>query len=392
MYIKRKLVWYSGNTIYEITSGIISMTSSKTTDTTNNKIDVILSDYDIMYSGDTFLPQEGDLMFCYSKCVINNSNTEFTDDDIVWTGKFIDESHELSPDNNTLTLTIGDYSYDVNNQFHNKSYYGLGMKTNEVIIDIVRNKVENSNGDGNYKLDFTNVASLRNNGSAFPVIEPAFTGKPTHEWLSEISSPTWTNSDAEYSGTQIISEDMVFDIRGTHVYWYEPSSTSTHTIDENTYIISLKEKTNNESSVNFVIFECGEDFNGNKIFWYAVDENSGGKIQKEKYETQLKLAGVNSDWENTYNVLRKQYSISTNSAFVIAVKKKADCYSQEFFNKQNRNTLSITIDRDNTYNIGDRVTVNLPKVCNAQYYVRTINHRDTDNEQSTTLELQKTQK
>lgn len=386
-YIKKKLVWVKGDSSIELNTGITRATCRKTKEPVNNRADITLTNFDVLYSSGTFLPVEGDLMFYYSKEVTSNDEKDFTDDDIVWTGKFIDRTRNLSPDSDTIVLKIGDWSYDVNNRYHNKSYVGLGFTTDEVLIDIIQNKVENDNGDGTFKLDFTNVSSTRNDGSSFPVIEPAFAGKPTHEWIDEISSIQNTNTDTELNSTLVVEDDMIFDIRGTSVYWYEAGDTPVLEITEETVIHDIKDTTKNEETSNFLILDLGEDFNGEAIFWYAVDKNATSKLQKDEKAKVQSLAGLSNDYDDAYHTLRKNYTLATNSDFVTEVKKKAEIYAQQVFKRNKSREITVTLER--TYiNIGDVVKVNIPKFANELYTVKTITHNDGENEQTTQLTLE----
>lgn len=389
-YFKRKLIWYkAGSTApITITEGIQSVNTNKNTKPTTNKCTVVMDNLDLFYTLDgIFLPKEGDIMVVYEKEVTSNSNTDFTDSDVIWTGRFLDRSIQQSGESDILKLSIADWMYDVFSRFWAQSYVGRGKRTNEVIIDVLSNQCESFSGDGSYKLNFDNVATHRNDNSLFPVIEPTLINKPTHEWINELGTPQWTNAVSEV--VPIVKENMVFDIRGTNVYWYEKSDTSVLTIDKDTTIHSITTSSKKESSVNFLIIEAGQDFNGEPIYWYAVDPESGGEIIKETYQNPFTIAGKNTTYDNSYHSLRNQYNLSTNAAFIAKVIELVKSYSSYWFQEYGRSkdVISVTLDKT-LVNIGDTVLVNLYKhSINTKYIIDGINNRSSESESSTTIDL-----
>lgn len=393
-FVKLKVTWDKNNTeTIDLTRYVKSLSTTVDFQPRNNICNINLIDNDLIYENDIFLPEEGDTILVYAKIISDNSSTALSSSDIIWTGKFVDHTRTDSPDSSSLKLKVTDFTYDIFNRFWAKNYSGKSKKTNEIIIEICQNMVESDDGDGTYKLDFTNVESTRPNGSAFPVIEPILFNKPVYEWVNELGSTKWTNSETEInSGTLVNTLPMVFNIRGSNVYWYYPDGSTVLTINESTSYHELKQITSNEKAVNYLILECGEDFNGEPIFFYIYDEYSNSPIQKDAYQKQLKLAGVSNTYDDSYNELRKQ-SIAdglTNDQFREKVRVLAVSYARYWFREVNkgRPVLSITLPKTDV-NLGDRIEMSHKRYENGTYQVKSITHNISATSWTTELKFKK---
>jgi len=422
-YSKSKLVWYSNNN--PITSyRIDNIETNQTFDPVNNKATVDVTDTTPFFEDGLFMIQENDEIFLYNK-VVTDQDTEFTESDVVWEGKFLDKSIQLSPDNNKLQFSLRDFTYEVFNKFWTETY--TAEATPFILSNIIQNAVEDSEGSGSLNLNILYVGYPRTDGIQvtrpnggdqsvieftqadkdnntvayqaytaltaaykFPDIEPKWLKKPIYEWTQELSKPQWTNSDAEYeSPSQIITVPLIFDIQGRNVLWYHPLDTVALTIDKTYKIMDLKEDTGNENSVNLLILEVGEDFNAEPITTYVIDETSDATtIVKERFDTQSKIAGISNDYDDQYHNLRSEYTVSTNAAFRSEARKLAKSYANSWFDLvgKARNTISITIPKIDIA-LGNRVYVNIKGLKQAYYTVQRITQNASNKEVTTTLQL-----
>jgi len=393
-YVKLKVLWSKNNTTQvDLTRHTKTVTTTVDFEPHNNIANITMVDNDDIYLNNVFLPQEGDTVIVYAKIITSNTSTTLSSSDILWTGKFVDHTRTDSPDSSTVKFKVTDFTYDIFNRFWDKNYSGLSKKTDEIIIDIVQSLVEADDGDGTYKLNFTNVESTRPDGSAFPVIEPILFNKPVYEWVNELGSTKWTNSQAEIDvGNQKTLLPMVFNIRGSDVYWYYPDGATVMTVDYTTELHEIKQITSNETSVNYLILECGEDFNGEPIFFYIYDEFSNSPIQKDAYQKQLKLAGTNATYDNSYHQLRKQAIADgdTNSQFRDRVRILAVSYARNWFRYINKGQPVLTLTLPKTdINLGDRIVMNFPRYETGTYQVKNIENSISANSWTTQLKIKK---
>jgi len=386
-YVKIKGIWYKNNTLPVTFYGISKITTSENYKPQNNVCTVDIIDPSPFYSNGTFLPKEGDKIVIYGKIVTDNISTDFTSDDVLWTGKFIDYAYKLSFNKKVLQLRIGDWTYDVFNRFFAKSFIGLGMRTNEIIEYILKTITMNREGLGTTYLDFTNVASTRPDGSPFPIIEPVFINKPVIEWIQELSTPKWTADVSD--DPPVMVYDMIFKIKDNAVYWYYPTSAVIKVIDSNYLFDEIIEKSSNEGSVNRLILECGEDFNGEPIYTYIYNISAEADIIKEKYLLIQKIGGINKSYDNAYHLLRQQYDINTNTEFRQKVRELAEKYADYWFKHfgQSKLTIKMSIPYQGLQ-LGDIVTINLPNFTNTTFKVINVSNTFTEKKWSQTLELE----
>lgn len=359
---------------------------------TNNKAEIIFNDVNQFYENGQFIIKENTKVIVYAKIVEDNENIDFTSDDIIFTGLFLEPQKNLSSDGYSIKFSIVDFGYKVFNRMFNKTYLDLNKKTNEILIDMLQNKSEYFNGLGKFELNFDNVASTRPNGSAFPIIEPTFTKQPVIDIIKELSSTQWTNTESEINtNTRACVKSMIFRIDDIYVKWYYPTEEFVLEINDTLQFLDIKETLNKEGSVNFLILECGEDLNGDVITTYIYDEKSGESPNiTEQYQTYIKLAGRNLDYDNEYNALRAKYiALDDNNGFKKHIRKLAEAYSEIWFeDKRATTSISITLPLA-IYNIGDFVKLNLPNFDNTTYSIESVSNNISEKDATTTLELKK---
>ena len=393
-YIKKKIVWTKRDgTVVTLYDEVDTIATDENFDPNNNICTINVYDTPDLYSSGQFAVEEDDSVDVYCKVVTDSDDTAFSDStDIIWEGLFVDYTRSESPDGKTIQLKLVDFNYHLNNRLWTKSYADLGLKTDEVVVDIVESLMETDSGLGTYRVTTTNIDTTRDDSSVFPVIEPNYSNKPVYEWLNELCSTNWTNSQTEIdTGALVHTKKMIFKIRGNNAYWNYPSASVVMTIDEDTTINEIKIATQNESSANFMIIECGEDFDGEPIYHYAFDKNSSSTIQKDTYEKVLTLAGLNNDYDDQYKEIRAQ-AISdglTNAEFIDLIQDLADSYADYWFAyiNQSQPQLKVTIPLRTDLLIGDRIECTLTKFYPATYYINKISHSVSDKEAKTQLEL-----
>ena len=388
-YFLRKLEWYPKGVVNPvIIEEIVTISTQNDDEPTNDICSISLYNTEKIYDSGVFLPQENDIMVVYDKKVTSASLTAFTDDDIIWTGKYLDRSISQGADSNTITLKIARWSYNVFNQYSKESYYNRGLKTNEVLEASIKTTVENSDGAGGWQLDFSNIASTRNNGTDFPIIKPTMVKKPMWEFVVELGQINNTNAEIEL--VPIISKPMVFDIKGKYVYWYERPTMPSITLDDESVIFDIKESSHNEEGVTKLILDCGRDFNGNPIHSYLYNEDIDTEVPKETALKKESIAGLNETYDNTVHALRSQFTVSTNSDFIDAVRVLAQSYGKYWFKTFGaaRTKISVTLDMKLAI-VSDILDLQLNGYEKGRYVIKSVSTTSSNNDRSMTLSLEK---
>lgn len=393
MYLKKEIVWHSPQGLRYIRN-ISRISGRKNFLPQNDTINIDIIDDGSLYRNNEFLIKEGDRIDILVKRVTNNTDTEFTTNDIIWTGIFLDYDRVDTPDNKNITLIVTLLTYEIFNRIWNESYIDSGLKTNEIIKSITKNLSEDISGTGDYSLIFNDVdypntngiQKTRVNGSDFPVIEPIFTQKPMYEWLQEISSPLWTNTDLEIP--PVNRRKMIFRIDGNIVKWYYPTLDNISIINKNFPVLQIRGSSTNQESVNYLILECGEDFNGEPIYTYILDQREGAMpIIKERYEHKVSIGGKNTDYQNDFNRLRQKY-LHDNTGFIKAVREKAESYADFWFEEFGRAKPIIELTLPfSVYNIGDYIYLDYPKYRKGYYFIEAVGYNLTESEASVILTI-----
>lgn len=359
---------------------------------TNNKAEIEIANPSDFFESGQFKLNENDRIYIYAKIVESNSDSAFTSDDIIFNGLFIEHSINKTTDELVVTIDVIDFGYQIFNRMLNESYLNDGLKTDEILINVIKNNCEKPDGSGDYSLTFTGVETTRPDGSAFPIIEPTFTKDPVYDVIEDLSSTIWTNSETEIDyNNRKITKKMIFRIDGNEVKWFYPTEELVDTITNDSEIISAKQSLNTEGSVNFLILECGEDLNGDVITTYIYDEKSGTSPNTtEQYQTVKKLAGQNDDYDNQYLELRAKYiALDDNNGFIKAVRQKAQSFSEIWF-KNNRATTTISLEVPlKRYDIGEYIDIELSNFDKGNYEIKSVNYNISNNSATTTLILQK---
>lgn len=388
-YTKHRVWWYSSAGVVDLSEYFVSISIDEEFEPTNNSASLVLLDDDALYIGDSFVVKENDRVVVWGKEVSDNDDTSFVDTDILWDGKYVDHSKTFNGDGSSLNLKLVDWGYDVFNRFWSRNYADSGLRTDEIIVDILQNTTEELGGTGGYNVDFSNVATVRNNGSAFPVVTPRFAGKPVYEWIQELSNIDFTNTSAELAVGPVVDKPMVFRFKGNKAYWYEQSPAGALVLDESEFVDEISFSTQNEQAVNFLILECGEDFFGEPIFTYINDPLSTSTVQKDRYDTQQRISGRNNDYDNQFHLLRKDFDEASNTAFRDAVRDLAQSFASVWFLLfgRERRKFNVTIPFRNI-ELGDYLYISLKKFKNTYYRVTRKQVRLSTNDFLLTLECE----
>lgn len=142
----------------------------------------------------------------------------------------------------------------------------------------------------------------RPDGSAFPDITFGESRKPAIEWISKLSQIEMLNTTTELDGVTIVKRPMKYYIDGKnrfHMFYpddtpsveIEMGATQPVGADLNSYKTYKCSMTKGIFDViNYIIFNAGEDMNGNSYTGYAQDPSSGGPNVKDSYRPMVKIS------------------------------------------------------------------------------------------------------
>ena len=127
----------------------------------------------------------------------------------------------------------------------------------------------------------------------FPEILLSKSWKPLFEWVSDISQSSYTNYPDEVAegGTEYFNRAFIFWIdKQNAVHWMNADDQvdSEIILGEEDFKAMRLEKSVFDS-VNFVIYNAGEDMYGNGILFYWYDENSDASGLKMRYQPMTEI-------------------------------------------------------------------------------------------------------
>ena len=162
----------------------------------------------------------------------------------------------------------------------------------------------------------------------FPEILLSKSWKPIFEWIAELSVSTQTNysDEVQEGGTEYFSRSfMIWFDKNNAVHWLYTDDCVDTTLElgeEDLRGMRLQKSV--FDTVNFIIYNCGEDMDGNGILYYWFDENSEASGLKMRYQPMTSISNdavlldiqkfnTSRDTSNTQDQL-KQYPSSYSPA------------------------------------------------------------------------------
>lgn len=247
---------------------------------------------------------------------------------------------------------------------------------------IIKQLVENVSqlGTGGRPITTTNVATAATVAPSFTTINTySKVFKPVVEVLRELSQPEFTGEDRAY---------QFYVDKDNDLHWFYPSQTTSVSIVEGTdEIYELSFSRNADSVINMVIYNAGQDLNGNGILYYSRDKTSKTGNLRMKYVPMIDIAKRLKNLEvNAGNLVQSSsgtiphqgllytpdtYSFTTswedsvasdseyNSSFRTKAKEDAEAASQEIIRRfgQLLWTGSVELKGTNSFTAGDLVNV-----------------------------------
>jgi len=178
-----------------------------------------------------------------------------------------------------IKLTVADRTVLLLGSLWSKEYPANGSDPNKTASLVVRDLIlQNSK-----EITVNNVATSTSSGGVFPDI-PKYgrTFKPVVEQIQELSQPGYTGEDRAY---------LFYVDKDNDLHWFYPSQTSNGTIIEGTdTIYSARADRNADELINMIIFNAGQDLNGNGTLDYYYNRGSKSNQLRMKYQPMIDIS------------------------------------------------------------------------------------------------------
>jgi len=197
----------------------------------------------------------------------------------------------------------------------------------------------------------TNEDGTVNTDTTFPSRDITNFQKPGYIYLDMLSSPEFTNTDAELAGTEpiVYSRQFIWWIdEQNRFHWFYPDEVidATLTIGTDPEIRSYKLNQTTFEAFNMVIWNAGSDGSGGALQGYVFNDNTSLSELKMKFIPFNEVGNERRDRDGL-----------TGAALIAAVKTDVQAKVKKLFAQTAKNQLkgSITV-YGARYDIGDKVT------------------------------------
>ena len=266
-------------------------------DAKNNALEITLGNYDEKYvnGGETIFNDGEKLQIFAIEGYVDITNID------ALLGTYDIKNINLTPDNRTIKLVAVDATYKMLSTLYSRVNT---IEEGQTAKDIIYNAVQSGNYDGVNQNGTTVVMdTTKSDGTPFPVIGYTSVWKTTYEAIGELSQIGETGDNLPYL--------FWFDVEGTF-HWTYPGATAKpipfKNLTEN--VISMSMKKTNSSVVNMLIFDAGEDKNGDSILDFEYNTNTKSLDGAVKFQPMVEIA------KEYKKELGANYATISNSDFI----------------------------------------------------------------------------
>lgn len=315
--------------LYPISSNLVINKDAKAN---SLEVNVAVNDF---VDGNQITFQAGEFITIWAKDegLIDRSNP--LDEDLVGTFKILQIGSDSKDE--TIKLTCSDVTYDLLSRLYTRVVTGTAP-------EIIENIVQTINEDGvDQATTPTTIQQLRSDGSAFPTKDFASVYKTAFACISELSQPAMTGDAMPYifyfspDGTFHWKYPVKVTVPLEFEYGQEPVITFSHGRDE-------------AVTINFLIYDCGEDKNGVSIQAFELKQDAGTIKGKMSYEPMTDIArDLRFLFEKTGT-----YTAMTNEEFINNCLEVGKARAETIINRVGRGLRTAKLEvRGDHYNITD---------------------------------------
>lgn len=248
-------------------------------------------------------------------------------------GTFVVNNFEVSPDARTIKYVCTDKTFQMLNRIY------VADET-DTVDELVYNVVQRINQNGvDQNSVVTNIDSTRSDGSAFPSVSIFSAKKTAYDQISELSATSVTGDNRPY---------IFYYDENEQFHWVYPGNTTTGSISYGSQgIVDMKFSKKETDIVNMVIYDAGEDKNGNSILGFYLKPDAGSIKGRMHYEPMVTISQYEKEALGD-----TAYAAISNEDFIALCDAKAQARSETIVYNYSRGLWEATVNvRGNRYDI-----------------------------------------
>jgi hypothetical protein len=261
-------------------------------------------------------------------------------------GTYILLNYELMPVEGKIKLILGDKTYNM------LSRITVVRDSTRTAPELIENIVQQINEDGVTTTPITtDIASTRSDGTAFPTVNYSVVYENGYGAVDELSQPEYTGDDLPYI--------FWFDEEDTFHWQYPDQTVQATTL---TYgkdpVITMKNERSESQSISMVIYNAGEDLDGNDRINFQLDPEASSVKNKISYQPMTDISGlVRQQVKEDFSLADTDNStilgVLTNTEFIERLDTVAKARSFRIFDNVGKGLWQTTIEA-----IGQKYAIN----------------------------------
>jgi hypothetical protein len=254
---------------------LISTTQSRGTDIKSSRAELSLKNcaYRDKSGGESIFVEDGGVeVYCDYSPIDTSSSSQ-----LLLAGKIRELTPKFSESGSSYSMSVSDNTVLMLGKIHSFTY--TNKTPSEIITQMIGIETDGA-------VTTNNVSTTKSGGGVFPSIERyGLYYKPLYDWVKELSDPAYTGEN----------RSMIFYVdKDDDLHWFYPDDNSDGSITEGVDdIYSINMKRNADKVVNMIIYNSGQDLNGNGTLWYYFDATSKSNVLKMKYQP---MTDISRDW------------------------------------------------------------------------------------------------
>lgn len=252
-------------------------------------------------------------------------------------GVFTIQDSEIQIDARTIKLTMIDRTYDI----LSKIWTG---DVNDTVPNIIANIYQTVT---NNTAALTTIDSTKSDGGAFSNVQYFAVTKTAYEVLNDLSQPKYTGDDRAY---------IFWVDENNRLYWTYPGQTPGALEFKNGTepVIAMKTNKQESSVVSMIIYNAGEDKDGNDYVDFYLTPNANTIKGQMRYE---EMQYISKDFRET-----ALWTSSTNSEVQTELKERAEANCQRIVSQVGTGLQQASVaTKGSKYAYGDLHWVSAPE-------------------------------
>lgn len=300
----------SNNNIIDL-NPIISARITLTKEAKTNGLELFLPRRFYTVDGDIIF-KSGEKLTVYAKQSGLLDVDNLTSDELI--GNFIILNDERDEDAGVIKLTCSDLTYTALATLFSRDITGKSP-------DIINTIIQDLSANGVSQISTaTNIATVRSDLSAFPNTNFVSLWKTSYDAITELSSQQHTGDTVTYI--------FWFNPDGTFNWVIPPTEIESLTLFQGDGIKGMKHTKKDAETVSMIIFDAGNDLNGDPIVNFEYNSKAAAIKGQIKYQPMTTIA----------DQLKRQGTITDNTEFRTEAERQARIQSQRIISRVGQGT------------------------------------------------------